>query len=131
MREIKFRAWDKDRKIMINDLSSRVHDTTYELIQSSDDGNFFCGNYMENGDWQEPILMQFTGLLDKNGKECYEGDILTNSVAKWEVIFNTGCFCAKLIDKKAAASEVHLALRGVKNFEIIGNIYENPELLNL
>lgn len=68
-------------------------------------------------------LMQFTGLLDKNGKEIYEGD-LTSCLGNKpkEVIFHKGCFCHKVGEK-----DYHIF--GEKDWEIIGNIYENPELI--
>ena len=72
---------------------------------------------------------QFSGLTDIKGIELWEGDICANDAAKWEIIFNTGCFCAKMIGGKD--HEMHLALRGVKGLVKIGNIVENPELLKL
>jgi hypothetical protein len=71
--------------------------------------------------------MQFTGLLDKNGKEIYEGDIFEGSFSsvykvKW--------------DDETCSWYVHDVTRGlgfplrkIENLEIIGNIYENPELI--
>lgn len=78
--------------------------------------------------------MQFTGLLDKNGKEIYEGDILSVPVqngAKYEIVFNEGGFTVKNIDSKGStpASNEYLKVYA-KQEEIIGNIYENPELFN-
>lgn len=68
-------------------------------------------------------LLQFTGLLDKNGKEIYEGDLMSymNTEPK-EVVFHKGCFCHKISD-----GLYHIF--GDKNWEIIGNIYENPDLI--
>lgn len=66
---------------------------------------------------------QFTGLQDKNGKEIYEGDVVEESgrwmneqTIKWEVIF--------------ANSSFNVSGMSPDNLEVIGNIYENPELLN-
>lgn len=66
---------------------------------------------------------EFTGLTDKNGKEIYEGDFITNEAIKelwntWLVEFDRGCF-----------GYSGIALRVMKNIEVIGNIQENPELL--
>jgi uncharacterized phage protein (TIGR01671 family) len=72
---------------------------------------------------------QFTGLTDKNGREIYEGDIIQNSAAKWAVIFNKGCFCGKHLRFYTLQDGTHIALRAIRNIEVIGNIYEIPELL--
>jgi len=70
-------------------------------------------------------VMQFTGLLDKNGKEIYEGDFLGED-EKAEVKFENGAFRVRgwVIGEWLGKIE----MRG-KDTSIIGNIYENPELL--
>jgi len=72
------------------------------------------------------ILIQYTGLKDKNGKEIYEGDVIKRSEVNYahEVIFKDAAFCRQRIDDKAIGS-----LEWPQDFEVIGNIYENPELL--
>ena len=68
---------------------------------------------------------EFTGLYDINGKEFYEGDILKGKTGKnYEVGFKNGCFLAK---------DGSVAILGaeMEAFEVIGNIYENPELVKL
>lgn len=73
---------------------------------------------------EDYIIMQWTGLKDKNGKEIYEGDVLKDSYSTFKVFFSYGSFrFEKLqIDDFAEPS--------LKRLEIIGNIYEHPELLN-
>ena len=64
MRYIKFRAWDEDRNKMIYDFLDEIESVEYKLA-TTDENILYCGNHKDNGDWQEPILMQFTGLKDK------------------------------------------------------------------
>jgi uncharacterized phage protein (TIGR01671 family) len=114
MREIKFRAWDGE-------------EMRYTFsVQSNGDGVLYSGGIV---DWK---LMQFTGLKDKNGKEIFEGDICSTynidepSNLIDTVVFDDGSFVFQN-DYKLSAE-----LRGFKSdyIEIIGNIYEHPELLN-
>lgn len=78
---------------------------------------------------------QFTGLIEKNGKDIYEGDIikyldydnnnlitLRNSVIK----YYKGCFVYTLADGRKQL----LGTTDIHDFEVIGNIYDNPELIN-
>ena len=132
MREFKFRIWDMDRKVM---LGSR-----YVIFY---DGDFY-ENYrdLEDGILIENIaVMQYTGLKDKNGVEIYEGDIVkVISGYGWEdvsdVIFGLTdkrygsypAFCIPGVETESNSfSEVFDS--GDYEIEVIGNIYENPELL--
>jgi hypothetical protein len=73
------------------------------------------------------ILMQFTGLHDKNGKEIYEGDILkANHTDLLTVVFENGSFC--FVNNSNSGSDRLHQNRTEKLF-VIGNIYENPELI--
>jgi uncharacterized phage protein (TIGR01671 family) len=76
-------------------------------------------------------VMQFTGLVDKNGKEIYEGDVLRfdNYMHQGKVVFDFGQFFVQ-IDGRFYCSIAALAHpKDGYGCEIIGNIYENPELL--
>jgi uncharacterized phage protein (TIGR01671 family) len=125
MRELKFRAWDKDKKVMHYD---------FQFIKSGDGvGQFilFISDKEDNIVKQQnpyPVdrfeIMQYTELKDKNGKEIYEGDIL-NKNQKLEVIYHKGSYCIWYVDYWFALNE-HLTERET---EVIGNKYENPELM--
>lgn len=123
MRQIKFRCWDIYNKEMLD-----VQELDYE---DSYNGQPMVRTTMYNDyfDTEDMILMQFTGLHDKNGKEIYEGDIVKYmAIADGEqtdkVIFDRGTFVVDYSeDYKQPINEInHCA-------EVIGNLYENPELL--
>jgi len=146
MREIKFRAWDKERKEIIPDLEDHY------IIEIEGYSTLIFGEPLTSklkiNEYIKPeriILMQFTGLKDKNGKEIYEGDIVTIIFDKnWsekypdtqdvgEVIFDNGTFCARKGKEKIRAWKdgVHdwHSLENVEELEVIGNIYENPKMV--
>ena len=115
MREIKFRAWDKKRKIMIGiDYPDNWGEENDE--EWADYYYTMLTGITEASEDERLELMQFTGLHDKNGKEIYEGDVvetaLGNHVVVWE---NYGFLYPGIV--------FHY------NHAVIGNIHENPELL--
>lgn len=120
MREIKFRVWDEKLKGMF----------PVDRLEQE------FGKWLINGN--EPYwlhLMQFTGLTDKNGVEIYEGDILTFAIGlkfqRGVVVFSKGSFKFD-INKPFFAKRTHVSEaigRKGADARIIGNIHQNPELL--
>lgn len=128
-REIKYRAWDKKNKEMYTLITLQWLETLYiggigefsEVMCEVDD---------------TIALMQYTGLKDKNGKEIYEGDVLQHKTTlgpngpevnyhKEVVIWGEGEWLSGKL-----ALNANLFVEGQGDYtEIIGNIYENPELL--
>ena len=128
-REIKFRAWDKLHNcFLILDYGRLDCRTEQHLLFN---GKIVYKTYNSKGlqfDSSENIvLMQFTGLYDKNGKEIYEGDIVKNYAFIDKVIIEKGFVTtSRSIEDKFKCKQplvVHIEL------EVIGNIYQNPELL--
>ena len=123
MREIKFRAWDKENEKMMK--VSSLHLENKE-ISVKENGTFRLFRMQD--------LMQYTGIKDKNGKEIYEGDIVlikldeTSTWYKTVVGFKKGAFIANLIDKEDYVYIFHHGFTD-DDFEIIGNVYENKNLL--
>lgn len=114
MREIKFRVWDSRFKRMIAADEVMICAATGKA-RGCKGGPGFVDHWAP---------LQFTGLYDKNGKEVYEGDIVGEKDVWWEpVVFDQGCFCVDL-------DPIGYHFEGEDTcLEILGNIYENPELL--
>lgn len=118
-REIKFRMWGIKDKFM--DDTPVVYkgapctiDTEGKVVWMPQD---------------DTVLMQYTGLHDKNGNEIYEGDFVMFGTTRLEVIWDENRVAFATLDIKRKD------MGGMQNKkgrfgEIIGNIYENPELLN-
>lgn len=111
-REIKFRAF----------IESTLGD--YMAIQGEPDLETL-GSFMHHYSSCKNI-MQFTGLFDKNGKEIYEGDICKHKEDIAKIIFWEGAF---IFNKYATHNYSLTNFDCCRTFEVLGNIYENSELL--
>lgn len=126
-REIKFRAWHKDLKKMFKIGQITLEKGTWNFEPNDRD---FIG--MSIPFQPSFVLMQYTGLHDKNGKEIYEGDIVQGLFAdqeeleiKGQVIYSNGQASYIII----ASNNDEWELGYLDNLEVISNIYDNPELL--
>lgn len=124
MREIKFRAWDSIEKEMIT-RTDILHNCTF----NESDNGFHMGRTGKNGDWSSFEIMQFTGLKDKNGKEIYEGDIVKGKCYGHEYTVEVKYFGGGFAPFAEHDEKVCITFDSVKGTEVIGNIYEHPELL--
>jgi len=129
MREIKFRAWDKKNKRM-QDLDIDSIDK-YELIIWKDGWTIEFDNNEDDKVYEgseKYELMQSTGLKDKNGVEIYEGDILNFNGKIGTVYWDEARVAFKTTLTKKTRDYWNTWLDMIK---VIGNIYENKELLNV
>lgn len=119
-REIKFRAWCKSEKKML---------TVQQVLFD------FDNNVLKEWTHQKSKVkfLQYAGLKDPNGVDIYEGDIIDLCQSKYEgehnfnvVVFENGCFCAK---DKLTSRNLHETISIGIDYEVIGNIYENPEII--
>ncbi|WP_379136036.1 YopX family protein [Paenibacillus sp. sgz500958] len=126
-REIKFRAWLKKEKRML-DKVALTWPGSEMIIQWYDSLDDYYAGALSDCAERDAEVMQYTGLEDRNGREIYEGDIWENGIprvvefredrAGWfPFATDDGCGCC--------SSETYQPEHG----SVIGNIYENPELL--
>ena len=124
MKEFKMKAWLKKENKMVAIIGI---DLNYQYIRYTDDGNLFKDDY-KIADFKDIELLQFTGTKDKAGQELYEADV---------ILFNDGIddiYGLISYDNDEGTYRVsyeniteHLSERE-GDFEIVGNIFENPQL---
>lgn len=126
MREIKFRAWDKERNCMRECVTIGCTNSDWPTLAREPWNQNFINSV--EGEYE---LMQYTGLKDKNGKEIYESDIVECFGENFEVIYDNckfilkGFYCGCFDVPNDAFSE------GIGCMEVIGDIYQNPNMLEV
>lgn len=128
----KFRAWDKEENLWIK-VASLVFDEEGEMWYLGPVMDDFNPVYYENELGKTWEIMQSTGLKDKNGVEIFEGDVLKNTRNGKIRRVHWNPSCASFHLSKHGIEESKVEYWSLSNpqwsYEIIGNIYENPELL--
>ena len=127
MREIKFRTWDIENKKYIYDSKEDFYLTLESgLVKYSGMAYDFYFEIKEKF-----IIEQFTGLHDKNGKEIYEGDVVSDGKEQ-----GSHCVSGKHVVKFEKGGFFPFAIAGwegtmsIEDCEIIGDIHQNPELIS-
>lgn len=123
-RELKFRIWDKKNNMFIY-----VWDASHKRLAISLNGLVYSGMYDDVLPENDYTIQQYTGLKDKDGKEIYEGDILeyqshdpkyAKCIVRW----------TQEHEDNHPGFVIHDSYSQYGKPEIIGNIFENKELLN-
>lgn len=136
-RDIKFRAWDKKRELMFG-LEAPILDTEYGGIFLASDSLSHPPNSLRAADDEDLELMQYTGLKDKNGAEIFEGDVVkvwnyNSAASRLEIpeIYTVeyGRNAAFLLHNNGVWPWCGFDAIGLCKYEVIGNVWENPELL--
>ena len=133
-REIRFRVWDEDYKKMVYPIGIDWETKKPNIIYrywTNDKKNI--GSKIGMPVHKElSVLMQYTGLKDKNGKEIYEGDVVNGAI--FGSSYSLGqvlMWCGEWLVYPLARIEGMASVYDQKHFlEVVGNIHENPELLN-
>ncbi|MFW5411594.1 YopX family protein [Aerococcus urinaeequi] len=126
MRDIKFRAWDKGSKRMFQVQALQFYGENNTVDACWTNGVDFASE-PELNNLNNLVLMQYTGLKDSNGVEIYEGDILQSEhYFRYQVVFKGDCWrCESLKNSRFKNRFIG------RDLKVIGNIYENPELLEV
>ena len=133
-RQIKFRVWDVEQNKFLSSYADKGIEFYHEQgkdwhekqVRDIVPVSWFLQDH--NNNLANYIVTQYTGLNDKNGKEIYEGDIL-----EWKGEFIAEVFFEKenaaFVIKSKKGGKAFMSENYVLNFQIIGNIFENTELL--
>lgn len=136
---LKYRAWYVLAEEMINEILM-ISFVRKEIIGKFSDGSTSVPlKFEDKRNGEDVILMQSTGLKDKNGKEIFEGDIIAIEVDDTKTPINArvsqnskiGVLMFHVFEDNEDVPMVELLEDNSVAFEIIGNVYENPELLEV
>ena len=115
MREHKFRAWYENKMHRVTNLHVETGMVTIPLMR-----------FPFTQDVIPDEIVEYTGLKDKNGKEIYEGDLVELLDIAYQVMWKDGAYHLSYYQSNQSGNQ--FTQDRTKRFEVVGNIYENPEL---
>lgn len=125
MRVVKFRAWDKEIEKIYPVLKIDFVEEWVSMYSKITGRHY---NWLNN-----LVLMQYVGLQDKNGEEIYEGDVVSfksaHSDCDYKTIGEVVWYCGEAAFLVECNGEIFKHFDEIREIEVLGNIYENPELL--
>lgn len=131
MKDIKFRGWNSVTKTMLY-----LEENAFQSWKIFSDGSFTAVNnrgehmgFIQSDPYNPHVLMQCVGLQDKKNKLIYEGDIIKEGKSIGEIVYNADSFEISWLTNPESFNNI--IKYHCKNFEVLGNKYENPELLNI
>lgn len=129
-KDVEFRAWVKSKKQMVDVETIDLRYKNITFIEQDKEYNDVIRELTVSFKGVE--LMQYTGLKDKNGVKIFEGDILpiweNGENHLYKVVYDGDCFMLAMLDSEQGSYPLSVKH---KQSEVIGNIYENPELLEV
>lgn len=130
MRAIKFRAFDKTHNKMLKVRRLEFSEDGLITYLWNDREKLPEGHWPDAGMNKNLELMQFTGIKDKNNKEIYEGDIVRDPKGYGVVYYTAPGFTVTEDGKQWWLGKGDVMVTQLVETEVIGNIYENPDLLD-
>ena len=123
----KFRAWDTHGQKMFSNNELIIWNGN---VYANDSKKLTCNN-LKGWSIDEEYLMQSTGLFDNNNQEIFEGDILKNNKYITSVFYENGAYCMQFRRTPNTTATMNV-ISFIKKYKtrIVGNIYENKELLD-
>ena len=128
----KYRAWDVLAEEMIDEILM-ISFVRKEIIGKFRNGSTSVPlKFEDKRNGGDVILMQSTGLRDKNGQEIFEGDVLKSNKYITSVFYENGAYCVKFCRTPNTTVTMNV-ISFIKKYKtrIVGNIYKNPELLTM
>lgn len=126
-RPIEFRVFDSFNNKMIYPEIIQINTKNGGFSCSDTQGGMLFSNFIDLSEYKKPILMQYVGLKDKNGVKIFEGDIVINNIGdSYYKTIVEDMYCNMIVYAYVDLDHMNNVS---KRFEVIGNIYQNHELL--